>query len=177
MEDCREDPDIGVTDSNSSRPSTRRATRHPNGTMITRGEWAAIKASSRMIASELRNLNLKSTGSQQILNQKTQGYFSSYFEDEWMAALLKLEKLQPLLALCLSHWKAACVLGNTLLSKANSKLSKVDYDTSDSETDQPSKKRPHSPNSSEKTKRSRTGRKGILGDKGARSRQRRTASF
>jgi hypothetical protein len=42
-------------------------------------------------------------------------YYRTYYPREWMAAILKLEQEQPLLALCADHWKAEHVLGAILL--------------------------------------------------------------
>jgi hypothetical protein len=127
--DCRGDPDVGLSASNLSRPQMERAVRHPDGSLITSNEWAAIKASARLIKAELLLLD-PPRDQRTHSRRKAKAYFRKYFPKEWEAALLKLEMQQPLLHLCASHWKAEHVLGNTLVCQAKEeKLT----NTSDSE--------------------------------------------
>lgn len=58
LEDCKTDPDVNVSKSNVSRPSMERAIRHADGNMITASEWAAIKATARMVKGDLLALPL-----------------------------------------------------------------------------------------------------------------------
>ena len=114
LEDCRDNPIVGVTESNKSRPAMERAIRHSDGRMITDSEWNAIKASARMIKYELHQL----PAPQQRLSKErwTKMYYRTNHPMQWQAAITKLETMQPLLQLCASHWKADHVLGNILLA-------------------------------------------------------------
>jgi hypothetical protein len=95
-----------------------QAIRHPDGTMITPGEWTAIKATARMIRADL--LALPPPRDKRAKDRpKTKTYYRSFFSKDWDAALEKMEQHQPLLALCAAHWKADHVLGNTLLAKSS----------------------------------------------------------
>ena len=114
LEDCKSDPDVAVSQTNPSRPSMEKAIRHADGTLITDAEWAAIKATARMVKSELAALKRPSARNVKKI-KRTKMYYRSYHSSEWFAALEKMERHQPLLALCASHWKAEHVLGNTLL--------------------------------------------------------------
>ena len=95
-----------------------QAIRHPDGTMITSGEWTAIKATARMIRADL--LALPPPRDKRAKDRpKTKTYYRSFFLKDWDTALEKMEQHQPLLALCAAHWKADHVLGNTLLAKSS----------------------------------------------------------
>jgi hypothetical protein len=116
-----------------------RAIRHSDGTMITSSEWAAIRATARMIKMDL--LSLPPSRDRLAKNRtRSKTYFRTYFRKEWDAAVAKMESVLPLLALCASHWKAEHVLGNTLLVKS---ATGSDEDGSDSaaEDDNKSPKR------------------------------------
>jgi hypothetical protein len=56
LDDCRDDPDIHMSATNTSRPPLEQAIHHSDGTMITTSEWAAIKATARMVKSDLLSL-------------------------------------------------------------------------------------------------------------------------
>jgi hypothetical protein len=93
-----------------------QAVRHSDGTMITSGEWTAIKATARMIKADL--LALPPPRDKRAKDRpKTKTYYRSFFSKDWDAALERMEQHQPLLALCAAHWKADHILGNTLLVK------------------------------------------------------------
>jgi hypothetical protein len=114
LEDCKDDPDVRTSPTNMSRPPMEQAIRHTDGTMISLGEWAAIKATGRLVKMDLLSLPLprdrRAKG-----QKKTKTYFRTFYRTEWDAAIDKMESQQPLLALCAAHWKADHVLGNTLL--------------------------------------------------------------
>jgi hypothetical protein len=110
-EDCQQDADINIQDSNKSRPSMDRAVRHPDGTMISDCEWSAIKASARRIANELSALP---DSFRQARMRRTKGYYRTHHARDWTRAILRLEAEQPLLKLCSSNWKADHVLGNSV---------------------------------------------------------------
>ncbi|KAF8816024.1 hypothetical protein BYT27DRAFT_7027805, partial [Phlegmacium glaucopus] len=115
LEDCRQDADVNIQESNKSRPSMDRAIRHPDGTMISDSEWSAIKASARRIANELSALPDHIHGSsRQARMRKTKMYYQTHYAKDWASALLRLEAEQPLLKLCASNWKADHVLGNSI---------------------------------------------------------------
>ena len=93
-----------------------QAVRHSDGTMITSGEWTAIKATARMIKADL--LALPPPRDKRAKDRpKTKTYYRSFFSKDWDAALERMEQHRPLLALCAAHWKADHILGNTLLVK------------------------------------------------------------
>jgi hypothetical protein len=148
LDDCRVDPDVKMSSSNSSRPPMERAIRHSDGTMILASEWAAIKATARMVKAEL--ISLPPSRDRRARDRtKSKVYFQTYFRKEWDAAVAKMESLQPLLALCASHWKAEHVLGNTLLVKA---AADSEDDDSNSSVDQDNKS-PRSENRKRPAKR------------------------
>jgi hypothetical protein len=60
-----------------------------------------------------RDSHLKSQGNN-IVKSKT--YFRMYHAAAWTEVIQKLERLQPLVALCALNWKAEHVLNNTLLT-------------------------------------------------------------
>jgi hypothetical protein len=129
LDDCKTDPDVKMSSTNSSRPPMERAIRHDDGTMVTASEWAAIKASARMVKADL--LSLPPSRDRRAKDRaKSKVYFRTYFRKEWDAAVARMESLQPLLALCASHWKAEHVLGNTLLVK-------MAVDSADDRSDSP----------------------------------------
>lgn len=102
-----------------SRPPMDRAIRHPDGSMISKGEWSLIVATAHLILND-DLLHLKRRGAPSKHNKapmKGRTYFKSYFPREWQSAVQKLEQLQPLMALCASHWKAESLLGNLSLRK------------------------------------------------------------
>jgi hypothetical protein len=111
LEDCKQDLDVNIQDSNKSRPSMDRSVRHPDGTMLSDSEWSAIKSSARRIANELSTLQ---DTSRQARMRRTKMYYRTHHAREWSKAILRLEAEQPLLKLCSSNWKADHVLGNCI---------------------------------------------------------------
>jgi len=104
-----------------------QAIRHLDGTLITSGEWSAIRATARKIKTDL--LALPAPRDRRAKDRpKTKTYYRSFFPKEWDAALEKMEQLQPLLALCAAHWKADHVLGNTLLVRSSAGADDKDDD-------------------------------------------------
>jgi hypothetical protein len=110
-----------------------QAIRHEDGTMISSGEWAAIKATARLVKMDLLSLPLprdrRAKG-----HKKTKTYFRTFHRMQWDAAIEKMESQQPLLALCAAHWKADHVLGNTLLVPVT--VSTRDWDDTDNDGDE-----------------------------------------
>lgn len=153
LEDCKDDPDVKTTETNASRPPMERAIRHSDGTMITSGEWAAIKATARLIKVDL--LELPPLRGRQAKEKKTKTYFRSYYRKEWSAAIEKMESQQPLLALCAAHWKAEHVLGSTLLVPTITGTG--NSDNSDDEPDTESKSaKPNNSRPSQKNQKKRS---------------------
>ncbi len=113
LEDCRNDPDVGMSFTNQSRPSMEKAVQCLDGCMISATEWATIKRSACTTSVDLMQLPPAKT--QHCTQSKT--YFKTNFPNEWQAALEHMERDQLLLALCSFHWKADHVLANTLQAK------------------------------------------------------------
>jgi hypothetical protein len=163
LDDCKADPDVNVSATNTSRPPLERAIRHGDGTMITASEWAAIKATARMVKLDL--LSLPPSRDRRARDRtKSKVYFRTHFRKEWDAAVARMESLQPLLALCSSHWKAEHALGNTLLVK-------VVTDSEEDESDSPAENVDKSPGSDRKKRRA----KGRSGEKKRRKKDRETS--
>ena len=119
--DCLEDEDVNVQESNKSRPSMKRAIRHPDGTMVTDSEWSAIRASARRIVKKIAGLPVSAL---QANMRKTKQYYRTHHPRERTNAITRLEAEQPLLKLCSSNWKAEQTLGNSvqaMVSKENAK--------------------------------------------------------
>ena len=159
LDDCKMDPDVKMSSTNGSRPPMERAIRHNDGAMITASEWAAIKATARMVKADL--LSLPPSRDRRANDRtKTKSYFRTYFRKQWDAAVARMESLQPLLALCASHWKAEHVLGNTLLVKMAVESADDGSDSSVEQDDKSAKspkKRPAKRRSQDK-KRQRKGK-------------------
>jgi thiamine pyrophosphokinase len=115
LEDCRQDPTVGVMESNKSWPAMDRAIRHPDGRMVCDVEWNAIKTSARLIVHDLASL--PQAESNRIAKvRRTKVFYRSQYPRQWRTAIQQLEDQQPLLKLCASNWKADHVLGNALLA-------------------------------------------------------------
>jgi hypothetical protein len=95
-----------------------RAIRHPDGSMISNGEWSAIRTSARRIKETLYQLERPRQIRGRGQPPKTKSYFRKYFPAQWRAAIQEWEAEQPLLALCTANWKAEHVLGNSLLVRS-----------------------------------------------------------
>jgi hypothetical protein len=110
-----------------------KAVRHEDGTLINVGEWRAIKANARAIASrDLLPLPLP-RDTPFSTKKKTKTFFTKYYLKHWTDAVLKLEEQEPLLALCAAHWKAEHVLNIILTgsSESNPQASTRREDVSD----------------------------------------------
>jgi hypothetical protein len=133
--------------------------RHPDGTLLTSGEWASIRATGRLVKAELLNLKPDPRNKKRA---KTKSYFRTFHPIEWANALNKMEQQQPLLALCSGQWKADHVLGNTLLVKSTSKLADVSLPLEDNVSvsgteDEVPKKRPNrSPGADRRRKKNKS---------------------
>jgi hypothetical protein len=169
LEDCKADPNVNVSATNTSRPSMEKAIRHSDGTMITSSEWNAIKVSARAVKADL--LSLPPPRDRRAKDQKrTKVYFRTYFRHEWDSALAKLEMYQPLVALCSSHWKADHILGNTLLVKATERSEDDQSDPNEhtgSSRRSESKKRTGKQHSRDRKRRKKGNGKAVSSDKEA----------
>ncbi|KAH9177465.1 hypothetical protein EDB89DRAFT_2064450 [Lactarius sanguifluus] len=112
FEDCKNDPLVGMTKSNSSRPAVHKALRHEDGTGITISQWKTIRASARAIASSA--LACLFSRDPRASGPRGKKYFKDFFLDEWNAAISELEAAVPILALCPDDWKADRTLGKAL---------------------------------------------------------------
>lgn len=120
LNDCKNNSSVKVSAGNGSRPSMASVIRHADGSAIYKGEYQMIKASTQVVAAELLRLPIPT---QHATTRRTISYFSKYHFQELENALVKLEQLQPLLALCAGHWKASHMLANSLTSAATSSQS------------------------------------------------------
>ncbi|KAL6304550.1 hypothetical protein BKA93DRAFT_825718 [Sparassis latifolia] len=107
-EDCKKDDDVHITVANPERIPMDQAIRHENGDLISSAEWHAIQTTARVVKNELLSLPPPQD------------------------PMLKMEKQQPLLALCSDHWKAEYIIGPMLLQqhKPDSELDNDDDDVS-----------------------------------------------
>lgn len=112
-EDCKHDPQVGLTENNRSRLPTHRVIRHENGTLITPSQWKLIRASTCAVARSTL-ANLFSSDPRAAGCPRKKKYFKTYFLEEWESALIRLELAAPLLTLCAGHWKADLTLGTIL---------------------------------------------------------------
>jgi hypothetical protein len=153
LEDCRSDPLVNIKRSNWSWPPINRCIRHPDGSLATEAEWRNIKTSGQLICHGLRQLprprdsRLKSQGNN-IVKSKT--YFRTYHAAAWTEAIQKLERMQPLVALCAPNWKAEHVLNNTLLAA---------HDPIDSHSSDDTPQTDHTPQSDHAPSSSRSSKK------------------
>jgi hypothetical protein len=116
----------------------QRSIRHADGTAISRGEWTSIKASARLILLDLLRLPPPQDPCNRSIKKdlpKTKTYFRNFFPIEWQKALVDLETLQPLIALCAPHWKAEHVLGNMLQNRLRKRKANDDGNSNDGEFD------------------------------------------
>lgn len=134
FEDCKDDPDVGLTPSNPSRPPMERSIRHADGSLISPAEYSSIRASARLVISDLLAIPRPKNRSART-KPRTKSYFRAYFPREWQRAVEKLERHQPLLALCTAHWKAEHVIGNALLKKPSGAYNDEDIDDHDDHDD------------------------------------------
>lgn len=115
-EDCQNDPLVGLTASNRSRPPVHKVIRHKTGTGVTPSQWKSIRASALAVTSStLAGLTTRDPRAANVPRGKR--YFKTFFPKQWEAALLELEAAASILTLCAGNWKADLVLG-TVSSKA-----------------------------------------------------------
>ncbi|KAH9037137.1 hypothetical protein EDB85DRAFT_2142721 [Lactarius pseudohatsudake] len=107
--DCKTDPDVGGSASNSSRPPMHHAVRHENGKMISDPEWQSIRQAAFTVArSHLDPLRRDPRAIPEKMHKKT--FMKGAFLNEWLDAVTALEHLCPLLSLCAGNWKGDMVL-------------------------------------------------------------------
>lgn len=72
----------------------QRAIRHYNGSMISPGEWSAIRASARLVKEDLLKLPVPRKAKQEAGGEpvsKTKSHFRRYRHPDWNNALARLE--------------------------------------------------------------------------------------
>ena len=117
-DNCKKDPYVDVSPSNVSRPPMRCAIRHEDGTILTDGQWKAIRRTVMLVTRTcLQPLIL--TAQPRATQSRKKMYFKRYFLTEWAAALRELESLAPLLSLCAEEYKADHTLGAVLHDEAS----------------------------------------------------------
>ena len=131
FDDCKSDPEVAMTDKNSSRPRMRKAIRHEDGSLLNNQEWIGILATANDIKTDLTALPVKGSSTRGI-NSMT--YFRNHYLKEWNVAIDRLEHLEPLLVLCSAHWKAQHILGLVLRRKSG--LGGGDGDSENEESDE-----------------------------------------
>ncbi|KAL6302226.1 hypothetical protein BKA93DRAFT_737373, partial [Sparassis latifolia] len=115
-EDCKKDDDVHITVANPERIPMDQA-------------WYAIQTTARVVKNEL--LSLPPPRDRRYRNiKRTKKVFKAAYPREWEAAMLKMEKQQPLLALCSDHWKAEYIIGPMLLQQ-HKPDSELDNDNDD----------------------------------------------
>ncbi|KAF8871298.1 hypothetical protein BD779DRAFT_1680501 [Infundibulicybe gibba] len=115
LKDCLEFKGL-VSKANKSRPKMRKCVRHLDGSTIDIGVWYAIRATARMIVNrDLLTLPPAPPPAKPDAS-KTKKYFKNYHVRQWYAAVIALEKAEPIVAHCAAHWKAEHILGGCLLS-------------------------------------------------------------
>ncbi|KAF8867498.1 hypothetical protein BD779DRAFT_1483283 [Infundibulicybe gibba] len=144
LKDCLEFKGL-VSKANKSRPKMRKCVRHLDGSTIDIGVWYAIRATARMIVNrDLLTLPPAPPPAKPDAS-KTKKYFKNYHVRQWYAAVIALEKAEPIVAHCAAHWKAEHILGGcSVLSALDPTRSK---DTSDK--NKGNKHNPSDANSSE----------------------------
>ncbi|KAF8256522.1 hypothetical protein EI94DRAFT_1822438 [Lactarius quietus] len=118
FKDCKTNPPVHLSASNTSQPPMQHIIWHEDGWLITLEEWKSIQQSVVLVAHTW--LDVLSTGhlppSATSVPQK-KVFYRHHFLKEWLQALRELELLTPLLSLCGSTWKAEKVLGSVLQDK------------------------------------------------------------
>jgi len=92
-------------------------------------EWNAIKASAHLLKQKLRTLPTPMDWQTQI-QAKTKVYYKTFFPREWTCIIQWLEEEQPLLRLCVSHWKVEHVMNNCLMNGRHNKNTNKNSDNS-----------------------------------------------
>jgi hypothetical protein len=113
----------------------QRSIRHEDGSLITKSEWTSIQSSARLVMADLLKFKLpQNSGNRQTKPEaKNRKFFRQNYPLDWHDALIRLEKQQPLLALCAPNWKADHVLGNMLTNKLRNR-NRAESDDSDLES-------------------------------------------
>ncbi|KAH9024579.1 hypothetical protein EDB85DRAFT_2150417 [Lactarius pseudohatsudake] len=91
--DCKTDPDVGGSASNSSRPPMHHAVRHENGKMISDPEWQSIRQAAFTVArSHLDPLRCDPRAIPEKMHKKT--FMKGAFLNEWLDAVTALERFK-----------------------------------------------------------------------------------
>ncbi|KAI0938388.1 hypothetical protein AcV5_000080 [Taiwanofungus camphoratus] len=133
LQDCKNDEDVAITKANPSRPLMQHTIHNKDGTMITEEDYRAILATARLCRAELLQLPPPPGHAYRDHSlARTKNYFKSYHPKEWAAALQKMEEQQPLLSLCVYHWKADHVLGGLFRSSSRRGMDSSEDDNDNS---------------------------------------------
>jgi hypothetical protein len=109
--DCEKDTSEGaiITKSNKSRPRMQLAICHPDGTKVSSNEYSNIRHTVDIIIQKLIKLIHSDPHSALYAGDsrlQTKSFIRKFFKVKYDQAKLSLEAEQPLLHLCLGHWKA-----------------------------------------------------------------------
>ncbi|KAH9160582.1 hypothetical protein EDB89DRAFT_1914639 [Lactarius sanguifluus] len=114
-QDCKTDPHVGGSVSNSSQPPMHHTVQYENGKMISELEWKLIHQSAFTVThSNLVPLWHDPCAIAEKMHKKT--FLKGNFLNEWLDAVTALKHLCPLLSLCTRNWKGDMVLGSVLKS-------------------------------------------------------------
>ena len=147
-----------MTASNPSRPKMRNAIRKEDGTLISEGQWHAIRASANCVKVKLTSLLRPNQ-----LVQRKKTYFCNNHLNVWDSVVAELEMMQPVLRLCAAHWKAEYVLGSVLKggSGERDKSDDEEADDEDGGEDDTGDRINHSSSSGLKRRRRSSGSKDV----------------
>ncbi|KAH9159179.1 hypothetical protein EDB89DRAFT_2084467 [Lactarius sanguifluus] len=114
-QDCKTDPHVGGSVSNSSQPPMHHTVQYENGKMISEPEWKLIHQSAFTVTrSNLVPLWHDPCAIAEKMHKKT--FLKGNFLNKWLDAVTALKHLCPLLSLCTRNWKGDMVLGSVLKS-------------------------------------------------------------
>jgi hypothetical protein len=116
LDDCKKDPDVGVSPTNHSHPPMHCSICYEDGTIILEMDWKSIcEAAVHIACTHL--VSLTSSGRVSEGQRCKKMFYKHQFPVQWDNAMRELEKMAPLLSLCASSWKADMVLGSVLQDK------------------------------------------------------------
>jgi hypothetical protein len=161
ISDALVDPTVSTTSSNPNRPNLNQIVRHRNGDVVDAVTYGLVCSSAyNVVKTMLWPLNSMQPDCQGTTGKNSPGmksFYKTYFPQQWEGALQWLEKMQPLLTLCIGHYKAEAALQNILdtlrLQGRHGKDGIVDDEVPES----PGKRPCRSPSTSRSPKRNRTG--------------------
>ncbi|KAF8868875.1 hypothetical protein BD779DRAFT_1682938 [Infundibulicybe gibba] len=112
LKDCQKSKGL-TSQGNKWRPKMRLCVRNLDGSGISSGQWNAIRAKARMIVN--RDLHtLPPSPLARPDKSRKKKYYKTYYTKEWFAAVVALEKGEPIVGYCAAHWKAEHLLSRAL---------------------------------------------------------------